>query len=49
MGGMQLGFSDYELIAKKQIKREKSVSEIEVVGLDQLNQHLAGHHYAKTS
>jgi IS5 family transposase len=32
MGGKQLGFSDYELIkAKKQTKREKFLSEMEVV------------------
>jgi hypothetical protein len=31
MGGKQLGFSDYELItAKKQTKREKFLSEMEV-------------------
>jgi len=32
MGGKQLGFSDYELTtAKKQTKREKFLSEMEVV------------------
>jgi hypothetical protein len=32
MGVKQLGFSDYELIkAKKQVKREKFLSEIELV------------------
>ena len=32
MGGKQLGFTDYELItAKKRTKREKFLSEMEVV------------------
>jgi IS5 family transposase len=34
MGGKQFGFSDYELTrAKKQTKREKFLSEMEVVEL----------------
>jgi len=50
MGGKQLGFSDYELIkAKKQTKREKFLSEMEVVVPWQALIDLIELHYPKTS
>ena len=50
MGGKQLGFSDYELTtAKKQTKREKFLSEMEVVVPWQALIDLIEPHYPKTS
>jgi IS5 family transposase len=50
MGGKQLGFSDYELTtAKKQTKREKFLSEMEVVVPWQALIDLFEPHYPKTS
>ena len=50
MGGKQLGFSDYELtMAKKQTKREKFLSEMEVVVPWQALIDLIEPHYPKTS
>jgi len=50
MGGKQLGFSDYELTtAKKQTKREKFLSEMEVVVPWQELIDLIEPHYPKTS
>ena len=50
MGGKQLGFSDYELItAKKQTKREKFHSEMDVVVPWQALTDLIESHYPKTS
>jgi len=50
MGGKQLGVSDYELItAKKQTKREKFLSEMEVVVPWQALIDLIEPHYAKAS
>ena len=50
MGGKQLGFSDYELTtAKKQTKREKFLSEMEVVVPWQALLDLIEPHYPKTS
>jgi IS5 family transposase len=50
MGGKQLGFSDYELTtAKKQTKREKFLSEMEVVVPWQALIALIEPHYPKTS
>jgi transposase, IS5 family len=50
MGGKQLGFSDYELTtAKKQTKREKFLSEMEVVVPWQALVALIEPHYPKTS
>ena len=50
MGGKQLGFSDYELTtAKKQTKREKFLSEMEVVVPWQPLIALIEPHYPKTS
>ena len=50
MGGKQLGFSDYEITtAKKQTKREKFLSEMEVVVPWQALLDLIEPHYPKTS
>ena len=50
MGGKQLGFSDYELTTdKKQTKREKFLSEMEVVVPWQALIALIEPHYPKTS
>ena len=50
MGGKQLGFSDYELTtAKKQTKREKFLSEMEVVVPWQALIDLIEPHYPKAS
>jgi IS5 family transposase len=50
MGGKQLGFSDYELTtAKKQTKREKFLSEMEVVVPWQELIDLIEPHYPRTS
>ena len=50
MGGKQLGFSDYELpTAKKQTKRERFLSEMEVVLPWQALIELIEPHYPKTS
>jgi transposase, IS5 family len=50
MGGKQLGFSDYELTtAKKQTKREKFLSEMEVVVPWSALVDLIEPHYPKTS
>ena len=50
MGGKQLGFSDYELTtAKKQTKREKFLSEMEVVVPWQALIELIEPHYPKAS
>jgi Xaa-Pro aminopeptidase len=50
MGGKQLGFSDYELTtAKKQTKREKFLSEMEVVVPWQALIALIEPHYPKAS
>ena len=50
MGGKQLGFSDYDLTtAKKQTKREKFLSEMEVVVPWQALIDLIEPHYPKTS
>jgi transposase, IS5 family len=50
MGGKQLGFSDYEITtAKKQTKREKFLSEMEVVVPLQALLDLIEPHYPKTS
>jgi transposase, IS5 family len=50
MGGKQLGFSDYEITtAKKQTKREKFLSEMEVVVPWQALIELIEPHYPKTS
>ena len=50
MGGKQLGFSDYELTtAKKQTKREKFLSEMDVVVPWQALIELIEPHYPKTS
>ncbi len=50
MGGKQLGFPDYELTtAKKQTKREKFLSEMEVVVPWQALIDLIEPHYPKTS
>ena len=50
MGGNQLGFSDYELTtAKKQTKREKFLSEMDVVVPWQALIELIEPHYPKTS
>jgi IS5 family transposase len=50
MGGKQLGFSDYELsTAKKQTKREKFLSEMEVVVPWQALIVLIEPHYPKAS
>jgi len=50
MGGKQLGFSDYELTtAKKQTKREKSLSEMDVVVPWQALIALIEPHYPKAS
>jgi len=50
MGGKQLGFSDYEITtAKKQTKREKFLSEMEVVVPWQDLLNLIEPHYPKTS
>jgi hypothetical protein len=50
MGGKQLGFSDYELnTAKKQTKREKLLSEMEVVVPWQTLIDLIEPYYPKTS
>jgi IS5 family transposase len=50
MGGKQLGFSDYEITtAKKQTKREKFLSEMEVVVPWQALIELIEPHYPKAS
>jgi IS5 family transposase len=50
MGVKQLGFSDYELTtAKKQTKREKFLSEMEVVAPSQALIDLIEPHYPKAS
>ena len=50
MGGKQLGFSDYELTtAKKRAKREKFLSEMEVVVPWQALIDLIEPHYPKTT
>lgn len=49
-GGKQLGYSDYELtMAKKRTKREKFLSEMEVVVPRQTLIDLIEHHYPKIS
>jgi len=50
LGGKQLGFADYEQsTAKKQTKREKFLSEMEVVVPWQVLMALIEPHYPKTS
>jgi len=50
MGGNQLGFSDYEITtAKKQTKREKPLSEMDVVVPLQAPLDLIEPHYPKSS